>query len=349
MSIFSLKRINGGILAIYVCLSLMSCRNVSDHYILPNFLERVLNYETNSNIDDFSINIITHRPSSFSFFWVDLSFESDSCFEINEHDICATIGKDTLKIHSWALFFNKDNTYNGKLLRTPSFGRYDSWDSIYFPMVPQLKVPMGKNTLRFGTHQYHPFSLPLRISVILSGVQTTPVVLELKPEKAIMYSQDIKLVKWDETKIICENDSVNVYLSRQPLKKDSCEFLCLLYFDMLDNVILNKGKTVENKKELPISYIDFNLDDIDLRLSDTSYCVEVLDDIPFDFFNPFISKKESLSQACIPFKIRRKDGRPVDYIPDLILPPGNLLLKDGKPLLVDTIVFKGTLSPIITP
>lgn len=349
--------IKGTILAIYVCLSLVSCRTWTHYYILPNLLERDFACETNSNIGDFCIQLFTtttHKPSSFSvvYFWVDLSFESDSCFEINEHDIYATIGKDTLGFHNWALFSNKDSTNNGKNFITPSYFRVrdnSRWDTIFSPLATQLEVPKGKNTLRCGFYNNYPFSLPFRISVQLRGVQTAPVVFEVKPEKAIMYPQYIKLVKWDEATITSGNDSVNVYLSRQPLKKDSCELLCLLYFDTLGNVITNKGKTVENKKVLPMSHIDFNIDDIDMCLSDTSYCVEVVDDTPFPFrfFKPFISNKESVSQACVPFKIMRKDGRPIDYIPDLILPPGNLLLKDGKPLLVDTIVFKGTKSPII--
>ena len=355
------NKVNGVILTIYVCLSLVSCKHPVFYYILPNYINTDFEYENNSNIGDFRIRI-NNWPSSFSKFSVNLSFESDSCFEINEDDVCATIGKDTLKLLDWRLLFNKDSTYNGKLLRTPSYGRYDSWNAIDFPMVPQLQVPMGKNTLSLG-FSFSPFSSPFRVSVSLRGVQTAPVVLELTPEKAIMYEGFIycgyertitgydrgffKLVKWDETKMINEKDSICASLSRQPLKKDSRELLCLLYFDTLGKSTPYNAKNVGKKKESSVPVLDINMDGIDLCLSDTSYCVEVVDDIPFAFLNPFISKKESVSQACVTFKIMRKDGRPIDYIPDLILPPGNLLLKDGKPLLVDTIVFKGTKSPII--
>ena len=356
-----INKINGVILAIYVCLSLVSCRHPVYYYILPNYIKTDFEYEKNSNIGDFRIRT-NAWPSSSSNFIVHLSFESDSCFEVNEDDICASIGKDTLKLTRWGLLFNKDSTYNGKMLRSPSFGRYDSLDSINFPMVPQLKVPMGKNTLGL-VFSFSPFSSPFRVSVSLRGVQTAPVVLELTPEKAIMYEGFIyygfehsyngydrgyfRLVKWDETKMISEKDSICASLSRQPLKKDSCELLCLLYFDTLGKSTPYNAKTVGKKKESSVPVLDINMDGIDLCLSDTSFCVEVVDDIPFAFLNPFISKKESVSQACVTFKIMRKDGRPIDYIPDLILPPGNLLLKDGKPLLVDTIVFKGTKSPII--
>jgi hypothetical protein len=286
---------------------------------------------------------------------VDITFESDSCFVIKEHDICATIEKDTLAFYDWGLLFNKDSTYNGKLCTTPSsYKRIDKhyWDSVSFPLVEQLEVPKGKNTL-YCIFCGPQFSSSLRVSALLSGVQTTPVILELKPENAIMYyAYGIlgRLMKWDEKKIIRDNDSVNVYLSREPLKKDSCDIQCLLFFDDPGKPIRRYEYLVENKKDkknLSMSQIEFHKDDIDLCLSDTSYCVEVMDDVQMFFYNRFASEKWFVSQGYVLFKIRRKDGRPIDYIPDLILPPNNLLLKDGKPLLVDTIVFNGIKSPSI--
>ena len=354
MSKFSINLKNGVILAISVCLSLVSCRHPGYCYILPNYIEIDRESETNENIGCYSIHV-NDWPSSFVEFKLDISFESDSCFVVNEHNICATIGKDTLRFDHWGLLLNKDSTNNWYSDLTPS--AYNSLDkkykaSIPFPLVQQLEVPKGKNTLYcyFSGSQ---FSSPLKVSALLSGVQTTPVVLELKPENAIMYNAYNvlgRLVKWDETKIKGDNDTVSVYLSRQPLKKDSCEILCLLYFDVLGKKIFRYEYIVEymkNKKDTSMSQIELHLDDIDLCLSDTSYCVEVMDDILMSLYNRFASEKLFITQGCIPFKIRRKDGRPIDYIPDLILPPNNCLLKDGKPLLVDTIIFKGIKSPSI--
>lgn len=338
----------GVLISILACISLMSCRHPVQYYILPNFIEEDGECVKDRNISDFSIDI-NDWPSSFSCIWASLSFESDSCFEINEHDIYATIGNDTLRFDSWKLLYNKDSINNRKLFITPSCYKgidADNLGSTRFPLARKLYAPQGKNTL-FCVFYGNKFSAPIRISALLRGVKMSPVVIGLKPEKAIMYYPDDKFVKWDENIIVRENDSICVCLSRQPLKNDSCELLCLLYFDAFGKPVTNNCKNVKNQKDLSMSHIDINLDNIDLCLADTSFYIDVLNDYSYHFFNPFFRAKGNVSQVHVPFKIKRKDGGPIDYIPDLILSPKNLLLNDEKPLLTDSIIFNGTKAPFI--
>lgn len=338
--------------AIFACLNLLSCNHPLPYFVLPNFIETDNANSRNENIGDYSI-YLTHLPNhyrseSYTSCGVYLSFQSDSCFDINEHDICATIGKNTISFEGWGLLYNKDSTYNGNPFFTPSFSKsknINNFDTSFPSLAQKLEVPKGNNVLfcSFGSFL---FSSPIRVSVSLRGVQTNPVVLELKPERAVIYNLSERLVKWDEKTIVKENDSVCVYLSRQPIIKDSCELLCLFYFDTFGKTITNANQVVKKKRE-SASYYSYNSNGFEVCFRDTSYCYEVLDDTPLFFLKPFCNEDIHTSQANIFFKIKRKDGGVIENIPDLILPPSNLLLKDDVRLLRDSIVFKGFMSPLI--
>ena len=340
-------------LAIFACLYLISCKHPVSHFVIPNFIE-IDNVSIRDNhLGDFSVYVF-HLPTykqqeSCYSIGVCLSFESDSCFVINEQDICATIGKDTLRHSGWGLLYNRNSTYNGKIFCTPSFFKNtnaDNLDTIFFTLAQQLEVPKGKNTL-YCLFDGSRFVSPIRINAFLSGLKTSFIAMELKPEKTVVYNQNVRLVKWDEKTIIREKDSLCICLSRQPLKKSNNELICLLYFDTFGKLIINKNKFVGKKKQKNISHFIFNPNYIDLGSRDTSYCVEVLDNIPLSFLKPFGHEKSYISQAHILFKIKRKDGGIFENIPDLFFSPNNILLKDDIPILKDTIEFKGIVSPFI--
>lgn len=392
------KRKYAALFAIIVCISVISCRVPVSYYILPNSIEMANDSKENRNIGDYHI-IINDWPEKYKWFSVLLHFKADSCFDINESDICATLGEDTLSMGEWGLLNYRDPTLYGENFSTPSslesYKLNKKTPSIQ--MIRQLEVPKGNNVLtcRFKGRRFY---APLKISIHLKGIQKHPIMLELKPEKAVMYDfssscanciiwdelpgdynskmrlnptgkrvtfldasdpirndpmidsliakrRYLRLANWDQTILDDNPDNTHVFLAREHLSKDSRYLFCLLYFSTFEFPIMNVKEKKKKSGRTSLNDYVCNPTKAILYPKDSAFSVDIIEGTPLFFSYPAPNNyRASQTQVC--FVLSRKDGGIIRNIPDLILAPGDFVLKDDKPILKDTIVFKESDSSI---